>query len=46
MEFLKPLHAVSIKYSININDDNGLIIEFKPITGEAILNGIQLKKIY
>lgn len=46
LESLKPLHAVSIKYSININDENGLTIDFKPITGEAILNGIQLKKIY
>jgi beta-galactosidase len=46
LESLKPLHAVSIKYSININDENGLTIDFKPITGEAILNGIQLRKIY
>lgn len=45
-QYLKPLHAVSIKYSININDENGLTIDFKPIAGEAILNGIQLKKIY
>lgn len=46
LQYLKPLHAVSIKYSVNITNENGLTIDFKPLTGEAILNGIQLKKVY
>lgn len=45
-EYLKPLHAVSIKHSVHLSDDKGLLIDFVPIKGEAILNAIQLKRIY
>lgn len=45
-EYLKPLHAVSTKHSVSVSGGEGITIDFKSIEGEAILNGIQLKKIY
>lgn len=45
-EYLKPLHAVATKHSVSVSDGAGIIIDFKAIKGDAILNGIQLKKKY
>lgn len=45
-QYLQPLHAYSAKQTISVNNDKGIVIDFKAIKGEAILNGIQLKKIF
>ncbi|HVZ25928.1 MAG TPA: malectin domain-containing carbohydrate-binding protein, partial [Sediminibacterium sp.] len=44
--YLEPLHAVSLKHTVILNNNEGITLDFKTIKGEAILNGIQLKKIY
>ena len=44
--YLDPLHAVSIKHSVIVNNNTGIVLDFTPIKGESILNAIQLKKIY
>jgi beta-galactosidase len=43
---LKPLHAFSPKHTISVNNNAGIVIDFKAVKGEAILNGIQLKKVW
>ena len=43
---LVPLHAFSSKHTISVNNNAGIIVDFKALKGEAILNGIQLKKIW
>ncbi len=45
-ENLEPLHLYSSKHTLNINNNTGITLEFVPIKGEAILNAIQLKKIF
>ena len=45
-EYLEPLHAVAIKHKVIVNNNSGITLNFVPIKGEAILNAIQLKKIY
>ncbi|HTD97708.1 MAG TPA: glycoside hydrolase family 2 TIM barrel-domain containing protein [Mucilaginibacter sp.] len=44
--YLEPLRAFSTKVMINVTDGKGIDINFKPIKGEAILNGLQVKKIF
>jgi beta-galactosidase len=44
-ESLEPLHAVAVKYSISLNNNQGITVDFKALKGETVLNGIQLKKV-
>ncbi len=44
--YLEPLHAISSKHKIIVNNNTGITLDFVPIKGEPILNAIQLKKIY
>ncbi|MES2332530.1 MAG: glycoside hydrolase family 2 TIM barrel-domain containing protein [Bacteroidota bacterium] len=46
LESLEPLHAVTTKHTVIVNNNQGIVIDFKPLKGEAILNGFQLKRIY
>ena len=46
LESLEPLHAVTTKHTVIVNNNEGILINFKPLKGEAILNGIQVKRIY
>lgn len=46
MESLEPLHAVTTKHTVIVNNNEGIVIDFKALKGEAILNGIRLKRIY
>jgi len=43
---LLPLQAVSYKVPVSVRGGQGIIIDFKPQTGEAFLNGIQVKKLF
>lgn len=43
-EELQPERAVSSKFNVIINDNEGITIGFNALTGESILNGIQIKK--
>ncbi|MDQ8005874.1 MAG: glycoside hydrolase family 2 TIM barrel-domain containing protein [Pedobacter sp.] len=45
LEDLEPERAISVKTRVNVRDKQGIAIDFNPIKGEAILNGIQLRKI-
>ena len=44
--YLEPLHAVSTKHTIILNNNEGITLDFKALKGETILNGIQLRKVY
>jgi len=44
-EYLKPEYAVSSRFNISVNNNEGITIDFNAVKGETILNGIQLKKI-
>lgn len=44
--YLEPLHALSTKHTVILNNNEGITLDFKALKGETILNGIQLKKIY
>jgi beta-galactosidase len=44
--YLVPETAVSAKFEIEVMDGKGIVVDFKPIEGEAILNGIQVRKVY
>ncbi len=44
--YLEPLHAVSTKHTVILNSNEGITLDFKTLKGEAILNGIQLKRVY
>jgi len=44
--YLEPLRAFSTRVTINVTGGKGIDVSFKAIKGEAILNGIQVKKIY
>jgi len=44
--YLQPLQAVSFKLPASAQQGQGIIVEFKPKTGEAVLNGIQVKRLY
>lgn len=45
-QYLEPLHAVSSKHTLLLTNNAGITVDFKALKGEAILNGIQLKRIY
>ncbi len=44
-ESIEPLHALTTKHTISLNNNEGITLDFKVVKGEAILNGIQIKKI-
>ncbi|HZY38471.1 MAG TPA: glycoside hydrolase family 2 TIM barrel-domain containing protein [Mucilaginibacter sp.] len=44
--YLQPERAFSVRYSIDVTSGAGIDVNFKPIAGETILNGIQVKRIY
>ncbi|WP_158542144.1 glycoside hydrolase family 2 TIM barrel-domain containing protein [Pedobacter chinensis] len=44
--YLKPIHAYSTKFSISVTDNKGISIAFDPAIGSAILNALQIRKIY
>ncbi|OKL41856.1 glycoside hydrolase family 2 TIM barrel-domain containing protein [Pontibacter flavimaris] len=43
--YLYPERAVSSKINVSVKHNEGITIGFKPLKGEAILNGIQVRKI-
>jgi Beta-galactosidase/beta-glucuronidase len=45
LEDLQPERAVSFKFSISVNNNKGITIDFNPLMAETILNGIQVEKI-
>ncbi len=44
-EYLIPEHAVAFKFSVTVKQEEGVSVNFRAVKSEAILNGIQLKKI-
>jgi beta-galactosidase len=42
---LKPLVAYTTKLRVSVKNNQGIHVGFKGIKGEAILNGIQVKKV-
>ncbi|WP_324670935.1 glycoside hydrolase family 2 TIM barrel-domain containing protein [Hymenobacter sp. GOD-10R] len=44
--YLQPLQAASFKFPASAQQGRGIIVEFKAKTGEAVLNGIQVKRLY
>lgn len=44
--YLEPDKAYSSKMIINAVKGNGIAIQFKPIAGETILNGLQVRRLY
>ena len=44
-EYLEPERAVSSKFSISVHNNEGITVDFQPLKEEAILNGIQIRKI-
>ena len=43
-EALIPVHAVSSKFSVSVNGNEGITVGFQPVKGQTILNGIQVRK--
>jgi beta-galactosidase len=44
--YLEPERAFSVRYTIEVFNGKGIDVSFKPVKGETILNGIQVKKVY
>jgi beta-galactosidase len=44
--YLIPETAYSTKVEVNVTNGKGIVIDFKSIKGEPILNGLQVKKIF
>ncbi|WP_242434606.1 glycoside hydrolase family 2 TIM barrel-domain containing protein [Hymenobacter amundsenii] len=44
-QYLVPLQATSFKLQVNVRRGQGITLDFKATTGEAVLNGIQVKRI-
>lgn len=44
--YLEPTRAFSTRVTINVTGGKGIDVSFKPIKGEAILNGIQVKRMF
>ncbi|WP_457063499.1 glycoside hydrolase family 2 TIM barrel-domain containing protein [Hymenobacter sp. UYAg731] len=42
---LPPLQAVSFKLPVSVRRGQGIVLDFNAITGEAVLNGIQVKRV-
>ncbi|OON68658.1 beta-galactosidase [Hymenobacter sp. CRA2] len=43
---LLPLQATSFTFPASARAGQGIIVDFKPLVGEAVLNGIQLRRRY
>jgi beta-galactosidase len=43
---LPPLQATSFKLPVQASGGQGIRVDFKAIVGEAVLNGIQVKRLY
>ncbi|MNY15003.1 hypothetical protein D3C86_1481950 [compost metagenome] len=44
--YLVPETAYNTRLFVNVKDGKGIRLQFVPLKGDAILNGIQLRKIY
>jgi beta-galactosidase len=44
--YLEPLHAITTKHRILVSNNEGITIDFKALVGDAVLNGIQVRKVY
>jgi beta-galactosidase len=44
--YLEPERAFSSRFTINVTNGKGIDISFKTIKGEAILNGLQVKRVF
>jgi beta-galactosidase len=44
--YLQPAKAYSSKIAVNVTGGKGITIQFKPLTGKAILNGLQVRKLF
>jgi beta-galactosidase len=44
--YLEPEKAFSSKVLVNVTGGKGITIAFKPVTGQPILNGLQVRKVY
>ncbi len=44
--YLQPERAYSTRYTISVVGGQGITVNFTPIKGESILNGIQVKRIF
>ncbi|TDW49168.1 beta-galactosidase [Flavobacterium sp. 270] len=44
--YLEPEKAINIKTTVYVKDGKGVRVDFRKKTGQTILNGIELKKIY
>jgi beta-galactosidase len=43
--YLPPLQATSFKFSVSVRRGQGIVVDFKATAGEAVLNGIQIKRV-
>ncbi len=44
--YLQPLRAYSVRYTIDVTGGTGIDINLEAIKGETLLNGVQVKKIF
>ncbi len=44
--YMEPDKAYSTKVMVNAANNQGITIQFSPITSETILNGLQIRKLY
>ena len=44
--YLVPETAYNTRLFVDVNEGNGITIQFIPLQGETILNGVQLRKIF
>jgi len=44
--YLEPLRAVRFKLSASAQSGRGITVDFKATRGEAVLNGIQVRRVY
>ncbi|MVN76952.1 beta-galactosidase [Hymenobacter sp. HMF4947] len=44
--YLRPLQAVSFKVPVSARSGQGVVVDFQSQTGEAFLNGIQVKRMF
>ncbi|WP_236668795.1 glycoside hydrolase family 2 TIM barrel-domain containing protein [Hymenobacter rubidus] len=43
--YLTPLQATSFKFPVSVRRGQGIVVDFKAASGEAVLNGIQIKRV-
>jgi beta-galactosidase len=44
--YLKPIHAYSTKCPVSVTNNKGITIALEAVKGSAVLNGLQIRKIY